>query len=64
VTTTPNRHGHLRRPLGLLECGVGGLWLCLWDDIVECVVVSFISCVCCRGMRFAKGGQSRCLIRN
>ena len=35
MTLTPDRHGHLRRPLGLLEFGVSGLWLCLWDVIVE-----------------------------
>ena len=30
---------------------MGGLWLCSWDVIVEYVVVSFVGCVCCRGMR-------------
>jgi hypothetical protein len=29
VTTKPDRHGHLCHPLGLLECGVCGLWFCL-----------------------------------
>ena len=60
VTTTPDRHGHLRHPLGLLECGVGGLWLCLWYVIVECVVVSFIGCVCCHGMHSVMGYVCSC----
>jgi hypothetical protein len=37
--------------LGLLECGVGGLWLCLWDVIVECDVARAGSC-------FARAGTN------
>jgi hypothetical protein len=54
VTTTPDRHGHLCRPLGMLECGVGGLGLCLWDVYVECVVVSYdVALVVCVAVSYA-----------
>ena len=53
MTTTPDRHGHLCRSLGLLECGVCGLWLWLWYvlwRVLWCLSVlpwhAFMSYVC------------------
>jgi len=61
--TTPSLHGHLHRPLGLLECGVGGLWLCLWDVIVECDVARMGSCVARAGTNSYLPGQPKNLAR-
>ena len=46
VMPTTDRHGHLCRSLGLLECGVCGLWLWLWYVLWRVLwCLSLIVCV-------------------